>query len=105
RRRGGGGERTRGRSRARASFRRPPPRRGRSGRRRPRARRGRARRGAPMSLEGGRPYSGKGAWALVAKIGLSVGLMVFLFARIPFHEVLASIRGARREWLFAALGL
>ena len=51
------------------------------------------------------PYSGKGRWALVAKLAFSVGLMVLLFSRIPLHEVLAAIRGARKEWLLAAFGL
>jgi len=56
-------------------------------------------------LDGGRPYAGKGVWALVAKIALSVGLMVFLFSHIPLHEVTASIRHADRRYLLAALGL
>jgi len=58
-----------------------------------------------VSLDGGRPYAGKGVWALLAKIALSAGLMAFLFARIPLRDVLLSIRGARREWLGAALSL
>jgi len=58
-----------------------------------------------VSLETGNPYRGKGVWALVAKVALSVALMVVLFTRIPFREVMESIRSARREWLLAALGL
>ena len=51
------------------------------------------------------PHSGKGMWTLIAKVALSVALMVLLFSRIPLHEVLAAIRGARMEWLLAAFGL
>ncbi len=56
-----------------------------------------------MNLEDGHAYSGKGVWALIAKIGLSLALMVFLFRRIPLHEVLESIRTADRSWLLAAV--
>ena len=58
-----------------------------------------------LSTGNGAPYSGKGVWALIAKIAFSVTLMVLLFSRIPFHEVTAAIRGARKEWLLAAFGL
>lgn len=51
------------------------------------------------------PYAGKGIWALIAKLALSIGLMAFLFSRIPLVEVGEAIRGTRKEWLGAALGL
>ena len=42
---------------------------------------------------------------LGAKIALSVGLLSFLFGRIPLPQVLASLRAANPRWLWAAAGL
>jgi hypothetical protein len=52
----------------------------------------------------GRP-GWRGVLLFAAKILFSLGLMVFLFARIPLHEVGHTLRGARLPWLAGAAGL
>jgi uncharacterized protein (TIRG00374 family) len=47
----------------------------------------------------------KRALLFAAKITLSVGLMVFLFSRIPLASVAGVLRAADRRWLLAAAGL
>jgi hypothetical protein len=47
----------------------------------------------------------RGALLLAAKVLISLGLMAFLFARIPLHELGASLRAASPAWLAAAAGL
>ncbi len=47
----------------------------------------------------------RGALLIALKIGFSIGLMAFLFARIPLASVGAALRSARPEWLAAAWGL
>lgn len=54
-----------------------------------------------MGLTDGLP-GGKGALLLAGKVVLSVGLMVFLFARIPLASVGETLRHADRMWLAAA---
>ncbi len=53
---------------------------------------------------GGHP-GWRGALLLVAKVLFSLGLMVFLFARIPIHEVGATLRQATVAWLASAAAL
>lgn len=48
---------------------------------------------------------GKALAIVAAKLALSIGLMVVLFARIPLDSVAQSLRAARPEWLAAAFGL
>jgi glycosyltransferase 2 family protein len=55
-------------------------------------------------LEGGRP-GWKGMLLLGAKVLLSLGLMAFLFSRIPLASVGDTLRHADRRWLAAAAGL
>ncbi|HUK63760.1 MAG TPA: lysylphosphatidylglycerol synthase transmembrane domain-containing protein, partial [Dongiaceae bacterium] len=52
-------------------------------------------------LEGGRP-GWKSVAMVAAKLALSIGLMTFLFARIPFHELSQTLRHADRRTLAAA---
>jgi uncharacterized protein (TIRG00374 family) len=52
----------------------------------------------------GRP-GWRGTTLLVAKVVFSLGLMIFLFARIPLAELGATLRGVRPGWLIAAAGL
>jgi hypothetical protein len=57
-----------------------------------------------VALAEGRP-GWRGALLLAGKIVFSLGLLAFLFARIPLHEVGLTLRGARFTWLAAAAGL
>jgi hypothetical protein len=52
-----------------------------------------------------RRRSWRGPLLLAAKTLFSLGLMAFLFARIPLHELGATLRGADSLWLLAAAGL
>lgn len=47
----------------------------------------------------------RGALLIAVKIALSVGLMTFLFRRIPANEVAHALSTADRNWLIAAGGL
>ena len=59
-----------------------------------------------MTMAGaeGRP-GWRGALLLAAKVVFSLGLMAFLFARIPLADVGAAVRTADPHWLGAAAGL
>ena len=57
-----------------------------------------------MAHAGGRP-GWRGTLLLAAKVIFSLGLMVFLFSRIPLAELGATLRGASPGWLLAAAGL
>jgi glycosyltransferase 2 family protein len=50
---------------------------------------------------GGRP-GWRSTLLLAAKVLISLGLMAFLFARIPLHELSATLRGASPWWLAAS---
>lgn len=54
-----------------------------------------------MSPGAGRPGI-KGIVAIAAKTALSVGLMAFLFSRIPLHHLGETLRSARPPWLMGA---
>ena len=57
-----------------------------------------------MARAEGRP-GWRGTLVLAAKVIFSLGLMVFLFARIPLGELGATLRGVSPGWLAAAAGL
>jgi uncharacterized protein (TIRG00374 family) len=57
-----------------------------------------------MAHAGGRA-DWRGPLVLAGKVLFSLGLMAFLFARIPIHEVGATLRGVAVAWLAAAAGL
>jgi uncharacterized protein (TIRG00374 family) len=57
-----------------------------------------------MARGEGRP-GWRGTSLLAAKVIFSLGLMVFLFARIPLAELGAALRGVSPGWLVAAAGL
>lgn len=57
--------------------------------------------GLDDALAPARPH-GKHAWLIVAKIVVSIGLLVFLFTRAPLGEVVATLRNANRLDLLGA---
>ena len=57
-----------------------------------------------MERAGSRP-GWRGALLLVAKVSFSLGLMAFLFARIPLADLGATLRGVSPGWLLAATAL
>jgi uncharacterized membrane protein YbhN (UPF0104 family) len=57
-----------------------------------------------VALTGGRP-GWRGTLLLAAKVFFSLALMAFLFARIPLHELTATLRAASPAWLAASAGL
>jgi len=57
-----------------------------------------------MALAGGRA-GWRGALLLAAKVLVSLGLITFLFARIPLRELGATLAAASPAWLAAAAGL
>jgi len=57
-----------------------------------------------VALAEGRP-SVRGVLLLTAKVLFSLGLMAFLFARIPLSEVGATLRRADLKWLAASVAL
>ena len=57
-----------------------------------------------VALAEGRP-GWRGTLLLAAKVLFSLGLIAFLFARIPLHELSATLRGASPGWIGAAAAL
>ena len=55
-----------------------------------------------MTVASGRGPGVRGALLLAAKMVLSVGLMAFLFTRIPAGSFLGAVRAADPRWLVAA---